>query len=220
MLGQPVEILIPEVLRTAHLEHRAGFLADPRPRSMAAGRSVHARRKDGTLFLAEIGLNPIETEAGIVIVVSVVDITVRQQSEQLWRHYAAIVESYDDAIISKCMEGIITSWNASAERIFGYMAKEAIDRPMTMLFPPDLLDEEVDFLRRIARGERITHWHTKRRPSRWRKFSFVFHQITETIQSALPPSGPHAGKLGPDRQGFSRTHRKRKSQEQTFSQTS
>ena len=75
---------------------------------------------------------------------------------------AAIVESADDAIISKSLEGVITSWNMGAERIFGYTAEEAIGRSVTMLIPEDHLDEEPAILGRIRRGERIEHYETIR----------------------------------------------------------
>jgi PAS domain S-box-containing protein len=75
---------------------------------------------------------------------------------------AAIVESSDDAIISKTLDGIITTWNAAAERIFGYDADEAIGQHMVMLLPPDRLDEEATILAKLSRGERIDHFETVR----------------------------------------------------------
>ncbi len=76
---------------------------------------------------------------------------------------AAIVESSDDAIITKDLNGIITSWNRGAQRIFGYTAQEAIGQPVTILMPPDRKDEEPAILARIRRGERIEHYRTVRR---------------------------------------------------------
>lgn len=75
---------------------------------------------------------------------------------------SAIIESADDAIISKTLEGIITSWNGGAERIFGYTADEIIGKPVTVLIPPDHLDEEPKILARIRAGERIDHYETVR----------------------------------------------------------
>jgi PAS domain-containing protein len=77
-------------------------------------------------------------------------------------HLAAIVESSDDAIISKSLEGIIQSWNAGAQRIFGYTAEEAIGKPILMLLPPDRKDEEIGILKRLRRGERIDHYESVR----------------------------------------------------------
>jgi PAS domain S-box-containing protein len=78
------------------------------------------------------------------------------------RHYAAIVESSDDAIISKDLEGVITSWNRAAQRLFGYTAEEAVGRSVTMIIPTDRLDEEPVILQRVRRGERIDHYETIR----------------------------------------------------------
>jgi PAS domain S-box-containing protein len=77
-------------------------------------------------------------------------------------HLAAIVESSDDAIISKTLDGIITSWNSGAERVFGYPAAEAIGQPITILIPPDRLQEEPAIVERLKRGERVDHFETKR----------------------------------------------------------
>ncbi len=78
-------------------------------------------------------------------------------------HFAAIVESSEDAIIGKDLNGVITSWNKGAERLFGYTALEAIGRPVMMLIPPDRVNEEPTILQRIRRGERIDHYETIRR---------------------------------------------------------
>src|ERR1700732_50719 len=75
---------------------------------------------------------------------------------------AAIIESSDDAIVSKTLEGIITSWNRGAEKVFGYSAVEAIGQSITMIIPPERHIEEVDVLARISRGEKIDHFETVR----------------------------------------------------------
>jgi PAS domain S-box-containing protein len=92
-----------------------------------------------------------------------VEIVQRRRAEQDLRRMAAIIENSDDAIISKDLDGVITSWNGGAERLFGYNAAEAIGRPVTMLMPPDRIDEEPGILARIRRGERIDHYDTVRR---------------------------------------------------------
>jgi PAS domain S-box-containing protein len=78
------------------------------------------------------------------------------------QHYAAIVESSDDAILSKDLDGVITSWNAGAQRLFGYTAEEAVGRSVTMIIPTDRHDEEPMILERVRRGERIDHYETVR----------------------------------------------------------
>src|ERR1700691_6104545 len=85
-----------------------------------------------------------------------------KQAEEITGLLAAIVASSDDAIISKNLDGVITSWNRSAERIFGYSAEEAIGQKITMIIPPDHLGEEVTILERLRRGEYIDHFETVR----------------------------------------------------------
>ena len=77
--------------------------------------------------------------------------------------YEAIVDSSDDAIVSKDLHGIVKSWNNAAERMFGYFAEEMIDQSITKLLPPDRPDEETLILSRLQRGERVDHFETKRR---------------------------------------------------------
>ena len=86
----------------------------------------------------------------------------RKRADETAYRLAAIVESSDDAIISKSLEGIITSWNAGAQRVFGYTAEEAIGRPITMLIPPGRQNEEPEILARMRRGERVDHFETVR----------------------------------------------------------
>lgn len=91
------------------------------------------------------------------------DISERKQKENAALLLGAIVDSCDDAIISKDLNGVIRSWNKSAERLFGYTAEEAIGQPVTILIPPDRLDEEPSILSRLRNGERVDHFETVRR---------------------------------------------------------
>jgi PAS domain S-box-containing protein len=84
------------------------------------------------------------------------------ETEQRLRWLASIIESSDDAIVSKNLDGIITSWNRGAERVFGYTAEEAIGQPITIVIPHDRESEEREILTRIRRGERIDHFETIR----------------------------------------------------------
>ena len=90
------------------------------------------------------------------------DITARKAAQEGSQRLAAIVESSDDAIASKNLNGIVTSWNRAAERMFGYTAEEMIGRPITTIIPPELIDDETRILATIARGERIDHFETVR----------------------------------------------------------
>ncbi|HEY7493964.1 MAG TPA: PAS domain S-box protein, partial [Candidatus Tectomicrobia bacterium] len=90
------------------------------------------------------------------------DISARRQAELTREHLAAIVESSDDAIIGKTLDGRITSWNSGAERLYGYTAAEALGQSITLLCPPEVSDEIPALLERLARGEHITHYETQR----------------------------------------------------------
>jgi PAS domain S-box-containing protein len=91
------------------------------------------------------------------------DITERKQLEAAQLHLAAIVESSEDAIASKDLNGIITSWNQGAERLFGYTAAEAVGKPVSMLAPPECFNEMPVILSRIRQGQRVDHYETRRR---------------------------------------------------------
>jgi PAS domain S-box-containing protein len=91
------------------------------------------------------------------------DITVEKAARRASLLLAAIVDSSDDAIVSKTLEGIVTSWNKAAEAIFGYTAQEMIGQSITRLFPEDRLNEEAHIIGRIARGQRVEHFETVRR---------------------------------------------------------
>jgi len=111
----------------------------------------------------EIRYEPTLVE-GIVqlVVVVVTDITERKRAEAIIKQFFSIIESSDDAIISKTLDGIITSWNPAAERMFGYSAQEIIGKPIILLFPSDRIQEEEEILARIAKGERVQHFETVR----------------------------------------------------------
>ena len=104
-----------------------------------------------------------EGNPGHMILLAFQDITERKEAEVARVRLAAIVESSDDAIISKDLNGVITSWNHGAEQLFGYRDSEIIGKPITLLIPPDRHDEEAVILARIRRGERIEHYETVRR---------------------------------------------------------
>ena len=126
---------------------------------------------DGSERIVDFSMHPIRGRSGAVAFLhpTGIDITERKRienalrdSELRLRFLAAIVESSDDAIISKNLDGVILSWNRGAERLFGYAAEEAVGKPITMLIPEDRQDEEVEILARLRRGERIEHFETIR----------------------------------------------------------
>ncbi|MEO6785325.1 MAG: PAS domain S-box protein, partial [Chthoniobacteraceae bacterium] len=162
MIAQPVEMLVPERFRAAHPGFRTAYAGHAEARLMGQGRDLFALRKDGSEVPVEIGLNPIETADGALILSAIIDITERKRAEEAQVRLAAIVNSSDDAIIGKTLHGVITTWNPGAERIFGYAAAEIIGQPMTHLFPPDRLAEESEILAQITQGKSVEHFETLR----------------------------------------------------------
>ncbi|MGA7715899.1 PAS domain S-box protein [Bradyrhizobium sp.] len=110
------------------------------------------------------------------------------ESEQRLRWLASLVESSDDAIVSKNLDGIITSWNGGAERIFGYAASEAIGQPITLVIPDSRQSEELEILMRIRRGERIDHFETVRQH---KNGSFIV--VSLTVSPVKDASGQIVG---------------------------
>ena len=124
-----------------------------------------AERPDGVRvpFIAYPTLLHDRSGAVIGAVNMLVDITDRKRAEEYAQRLAAIVASSEDAIVSKDLNGVITSWNTGAERLFGYAAEEVIGKPITILIPLERQDEEPTILERIRRGEGIDHYETIRR---------------------------------------------------------
>jgi PAS domain S-box-containing protein len=133
-------------------------------RNFGNGQEAIAEQPDGTRipFMAFPSL--LRDAAGEVVgaLNMFVDISERKRSEELAQRLASIVESSDDAIIGKNFDGIITSWNRSAERLFGYVAEEVIGKPVTILIPADRRDEEDAILKHIRSGQRVEHFETVR----------------------------------------------------------
>ncbi|HEV7403097.1 MAG TPA: PAS domain S-box protein, partial [Chthoniobacteraceae bacterium] len=162
LIGQPVEMLLPEPMRAAHPGYREAYAKHAEARPMGQGRDLFARRKDGSQVPVEIGLNPIETPEGVLILGAIIDISERKRVEAAAARLVAIVESSADAIVGKDLEGCVTSWNAGAERMFGYTASEMLGAQITRIIPLDRRDDETKILARIKRGERIEHFETQR----------------------------------------------------------
>jgi PAS domain S-box-containing protein len=133
VIGQPVEMLIPERYRKKHPGFRNTFFSSPSVRAMGAGRELFAIRKDKTEFPVEIGLNPIVTVDGTLVLASIIDITERKKAEE---RFQLVVESAPNAMVLVNQDGLITLVNRQTEILFGYQRKELIGQKLEMLIPP------------------------------------------------------------------------------------
>jgi diguanylate cyclase (GGDEF)-like protein/PAS domain S-box-containing protein len=164
LVGEQVEILVPERVREGHRRQRQRFTAEGLTRRMGIGLELIACRKDGIEFPVEIGLSRVQADAGVLISAAICDISERRHAQAQIASLAAIVESCDDAMIAKTLQGTITSWNPAAERMYGYTTAEAVGRHIRVLCPTSEQEDEVArILARVASGERIDHFETTRR---------------------------------------------------------
>src|SRR5450755_5032785 len=181
LIGQPIEILVPESFHSQHRHHRDQFVEQPKARHMGPGLDLRGRRRDGSEFPVEISLSPVPTDDGMVVLSAIRDVSDRKRIEaelqrarhelnerkdrQLWEYQhrlSLIVDSSQDAIIGKNLDGIITHWNKGAEHIYGYEADEVIGRSISLLAPTDRKDEIPRMLESIRKGQRVEHFETVR----------------------------------------------------------
>ncbi len=181
LIGQSVEMLVPERQRGQHHQHREKFHSQPKIRRMGSGLDLCGRRRDGSEFPVEISLSPVATGNGPVVLSVIRDISDRKRIEDELRHVneeldrrksrelrdsqnrlALIVDSSQDAIIAKNLDGIITQWNQGAEQMYGYTAMEMIGQNISVLSPPDRPDEIPEILRKIRNGEKVNYFESVR----------------------------------------------------------
>ncbi len=159
-IGQHINLIIPEERKNEELI----IIGRVKEGQQVDHFETMRRTKDGKEIELSLTVSPIRNEAGDIIGASKIarDITSARASEKLQAYLAAIIDSSDDAIISKDLNGIITSWNISAMRVFGYNADEAVGQSIMLLIPKDKIDEEYGILSKVSSGERIEHFETKR----------------------------------------------------------
>jgi len=142
LLGQPIELLLPERFRAGHPQERDAFFATPTSRPMGAGRDLFGRRQDGTEVSIEIGLNPLETAEGTFVLASIIDITERQRAEAALRsseiRKTAVLDAALDCIITIDSAGKVVEWNPAAETTFGFSREQVLGHPLAeLIIPPD-----------------------------------------------------------------------------------
>jgi two-component system, cell cycle sensor histidine kinase and response regulator CckA len=181
LIGQRVEMLVPDRQRPQHHQHREHFHQQPKIRRMGSGLDLCGRRRDGSEFPVEISLSPIATGDGTMVLSVIRDISDRKRIEEELRRaneeldrrrsrelrqsqdlLTLIVDSSQDAIIGKTLDGIVTHWNKGAEHIYGYTAQEMIGRPITMLAPREREDEIPAILQKIRNGTRVEYFESVR----------------------------------------------------------
>jgi PAS domain S-box-containing protein len=123
------------------------------------------RHKNGTLFPVAVSVSPVRDAAGTIVGAASIKRDLRQirRGLEVSAHLAAIVQSSDDAILSKGLDGTVRTWNAAAERMYGFTPSEMIGRSIYQVVPPDLQGEEEQILERVSRGEHVAHYETVRR---------------------------------------------------------
>jgi PAS domain S-box-containing protein len=159
-VGQSIRMIIP-----ADRQHEEDYVLG----QIRAGHAVRhfetiRQRKDGSLIPISLTVSPIYDDTGTVIGASKIarDISDRKTADLTARRLAAVVESSDDAIVSKNLDSIILSWNRAAERMFGFTAEEALGKSVRMIIPADLQQEEDEVLARIRAGKTVDHYETRR----------------------------------------------------------
>ncbi|HEX6288261.1 MAG TPA: PAS domain S-box protein [Herpetosiphonaceae bacterium] len=161
--GSSANLVGTSLLALVHPDDRATVQAQWAALTRTAQRlTFRQRAADGSWRWLEAQADPVVWRGSAHVVLVARDVTAQREHEAIRLQLAAIVESSEDAIISKHLDGTIVSWNASAERIYGYRADEVIGRSIALLVPPDLPDELPRLLGRLRQGERIERYETLR----------------------------------------------------------
>lgn len=162
LIGRPVEALLPGPLWEVYAEHREQYFADPRTRSSGVDLKLSGRHADGSEFPVNISLSHIDTGDVLLVITAARDVDSRHEAVVAAQLTNAVVKYSNDAIIGSTVQGVITSWNPAAERLYGYTSKEILGRFAGILSPADRAAEIRDNLSRIADGLAVERLETMR----------------------------------------------------------
>jgi len=154
------ELIIPPRLRERHRQGLARYLKTREGPLIGKLIEIEALRRDGSEILVALAINATQVNGSPIFTAYLRDITERKRAEETNRHLAAIIDSSGDAVISKDLDEIVTSWNKEAERLFGYGADEIIGKPISVLVPPNRHNEELGIIEQLRQGERILRYET------------------------------------------------------------
>jgi two-component system, chemotaxis family, CheB/CheR fusion protein len=154
------ELIIPPRLRERHRQGLTHYLKTREGPLIGKLIEIEALRRDGSEILVALAINATQVNGSPIFTAYLRDITERKRAEETNRHLAAIIECSGDAIISKDLGEIVTSWNKGAERLFGYSAAEIIGKPILVLVRPDRHDEELGIIERLRQGEPVLRYET------------------------------------------------------------
>jgi PAS domain S-box-containing protein len=182
------ELIVPPSLRERHRAGLRRYLETGKSELFDRRVELTGMRKDGSELPVEVTLTAITSEAAVVFAGYIRDLTERRRSEEAQRRLALIVESSEDAIIGWDRNGVVTSWNSGAERLYGYTPDEVVGKSMQLIIPEDRSHEKRRFLDSVLRDERIEHYET----TRVRKDGSVV-EVALSISPIKDPAGTIVG---------------------------
>lgn len=162
LIGEHIDGLVPQTLWQIYAQHQQEYFADPRTRSSGLDVELSGRHHNGAEFPINVSMSHIDTGDVLLAITAVGDMTRRKDAVMNAGLVEAIVENSDDAIISCTLKGTITSWNPTAERMYGYTSEEIIGRAANLLTPDDIADETRDALAKIGAGQHVERLETSR----------------------------------------------------------